>query len=661
MPSHLACRAHAWPRNRFPTFDTMCRSTVQRIREEFRACCEGSGRDARVSAALLAKHLHGLAEVEQKEAGLGVMALKDKQVVALRVCQLMQDMDLRNNGQVGLEEWMHYMLLEEARIPSLKVSLHINKLLKAALQQHPRLLEDLQRMFWAADTSDEGSLSLSDVTEMYRRRLWHFLPSNPKGLMPEALWGTQRPEDLAREVMDAMDLDGSTHLSYAEFIAYCLGRRKQQVTLHFYDVTNGVASAISPWILGHKVDGLWHTGVEVFGKEYYFGGDIFFDTPAATAFGEPLKRTSLGFTLWRQEELHNYIVDDLRPKFNRDVYDVLSNNCNHFADRICVWLTGMHIPEEVVRQPESLMQLRVARMMRPLLNRWLGNLESTSEKAGEAKKDDDTSLRPRPTNCRQAAKPALTPGSLVSIRLASEEKAFGITVAPPQGHDASQQQQQQGCCWVRCLSMHGLNAKGGSHVSMCTDFVELDRLERIDLGKLNADTVYLTALRATISRSVLCLMSEQREDGCRQGLRGGASCGLKPTMSVSPGSMFEDEGMQIVPFEGGDDTPTVSPMESPRRSSPRLKEHADQMELALDDLSVPAEGRLRFEHAGSCTGRRFHCARPGMPRGLRRAEMGLDVHRRGGPPRPKDHDPSKEPPPPEMSEMSEMSEEAHSV
>jgi hypothetical protein len=636
---------------RFPTFDSARRSTIHRIREEFKACCEGSGRDAHVSAALLAKHLHGLAEVEQKEAGFGMMALKDKQVVALRVCQLMQDMDLRNNGQVGLEEWMHYMLLEEARIPSLKVSLQITKLLRAALRQYPRLLEDLQRMFWAADASNEGTLCLSDVTEMYRRRLWHFSPTNPRGLITEADWATRNPEDLARQIMDAMDLNGSSYLSYAEFIAYCLGRRKQPVTLHFYDLTNGAASAISPWVLGHKLDGLWHTGVEVYGKEYYFGGDIFFDTPAATAFGEPLKRTSLGFTLWRQEELHNYIVDELRPMFNRDVYDVVFNNCNHFADRICVWLTGMHIPEEVVHQPESLMQLRVARVMRPLLNRWLGNLESNSEKAGEAKKDDDTSASlPRP-GLPHAAKPALAPGSLVSIRLVMvEEKTFGITVAPPQGHDAlqqqqQQQQQQQPCCWVRYLKMHGLGAKGNSRVSVCTDLVELERLQRIDLGELNTDATYLTALRAMISQSVLCLMSKQKEDG-EPCFRGGASCGLKPTMSVSPGSMFEDEGMQIVPFDGGDDTPTVSPSPSPRHSGPS----ADGTERALDDLSVPVEGRLRFEHAGFCGRRRLQGPRPGISRGPRRTE--LDLHRRGNrpPSRPKEHDPAEEPPPPDMSE-----------
>jgi len=199
--------------------------------------------------------------------------------------------------------------------------------------------------------------------------------------------------------------------------------------------------------------------------------------------------------------------------------------------------------------------------------------------------------------------------------------------------------------------MHGLNGKGGSRVSLCTDFVELDRLERIDLGELNTDTVYLTALRAIISQSVLCLRSKQKEDGCGQGFREGASYGLKPAVSVSLGSMFEHEGMQIVPFEGGHDTPTVSPTESPRRRSPRRKEPADQMmELALDDLSVPAEGRLRFEHASFCdTRRRFHGPRPGMPRGPRRTEMAL----RRPPPRPKEHDPSEEPPPPEMSEMSE--------
>lgn len=43
------------------------------------------------------------------------------------------------------------------------------------------------------------------------------------------------------------------------------------VQLYVYDMTNGVASVMSQMLLGQRIDGIWHTGVVVFGKEWFFG------------------------------------------------------------------------------------------------------------------------------------------------------------------------------------------------------------------------------------------------------------------------------------------------------------------------------------------------------------------------------------------------------
>jgi hypothetical protein len=32
-------------------------------------------------------------------------------------------------------------------------------------------------------------------------------------------------------------------------------------------------------MIGQQVDGIWHTGIVVYGKEYYFGGGISYDSP----------------------------------------------------------------------------------------------------------------------------------------------------------------------------------------------------------------------------------------------------------------------------------------------------------------------------------------------------------------------------------------------
>lgn len=38
------------------------------------------------------------------------------------------------------------------------------------------------------------------------------------------------------------------------------------VTLRVYDLSGGMARQLSPALLGKQIDGIWHTGVLVYGK-----------------------------------------------------------------------------------------------------------------------------------------------------------------------------------------------------------------------------------------------------------------------------------------------------------------------------------------------------------------------------------------------------------
>jgi hypothetical protein len=42
--------------------------------------------------------------------------------------------------------------------------------------------------------------------------------------------------------------------------------------------------------------GIWHTGVVVYGKEYYFGGGICLGMPGKTPYGNPIQTILLGET-----------------------------------------------------------------------------------------------------------------------------------------------------------------------------------------------------------------------------------------------------------------------------------------------------------------------------------------------------------------------------
>lgn len=43
------------------------------------------------------------------------------------------------------------------------------------------------------------------------------------------------------------------------------------VQLYVYDMTNGVAAVMSQMLLGQHIDGIWHTAVIIFGREFFFG------------------------------------------------------------------------------------------------------------------------------------------------------------------------------------------------------------------------------------------------------------------------------------------------------------------------------------------------------------------------------------------------------
>lgn len=69
-----------------------------------------------------------------------------------------------------------------------------------------------------------------------------------------------------------------------------------KVQLHVYDLTGGMAKQMSKSFLGIEIEGVWHTGVVVFGKEYFYGGGICWDTPGKTPYGNPFRTIDLGDT-----------------------------------------------------------------------------------------------------------------------------------------------------------------------------------------------------------------------------------------------------------------------------------------------------------------------------------------------------------------------------
>ena len=110
----------------------------------------------------------------------------------------------------------------------------------------------------------------------------------------------------------------------------------EEVFLHVYDLSAGLGAALSPFLLGKQVGGIWHTGICVYGKEFYFGNGINIDEAGMTPCGVPQQILSLGKT-FVPEELVNDLLLELSATFTPESYSLLHHNCNNFSNEVRKW------------------------------------------------------------------------------------------------------------------------------------------------------------------------------------------------------------------------------------------------------------------------------------------------------------------------------------
>lgn len=127
--------------------------------------------------------------------------------------------------------------------------------------------------------------------------------------------------------------------------------------------------AMSQSILGQRIDGIWHTGIVVFSREYYFGGGIQVSPMGVFANSHQLQPTQMldmGTTTKTQAELGEYLRS-INHLFTQRTYNLITNNCNNFADNICRFLTGHGIPEHIVDLPRIVFSTPGGAMLRPMI------------------------------------------------------------------------------------------------------------------------------------------------------------------------------------------------------------------------------------------------------------------------------------------------------
>lgn len=142
-----------------------------------------------------------------------------------------------------------------------------------------------------------------------------------------------------------------------------------KVLLNVYDLSQGLARQLSTSFLGKAIEGIWHTGIVVYGNEYYFGGGIQSCPEGQTPYGRPWKVVELGITQIPKEVFEDYL-QEISPRYTEQTYSLLRHNCNNFSDEISQFLLGVSIPEFILKLPEEVMNSPMGALIMPMIQQF---------------------------------------------------------------------------------------------------------------------------------------------------------------------------------------------------------------------------------------------------------------------------------------------------
>ncbi|KAL3803859.1 hypothetical protein HJC23_004021 [Cyclotella cryptica] len=148
-----------------------------------------------------------------------------------------------------------------------------------------------------------------------------------------------------------------------------------EVHLAIYDLSMGMARNLSTQFLGpqHTIDIIPHTGLVVYGREYFFGRGIEWCTPEefrASRGIHPVEVKLLGRTTTSRSEFEAWCLEQGRNgMFGVESYDLLSRNCNNFCQEAAIHGLRLSngIPQWILDVPSKFLSSPMGMMMRPIL------------------------------------------------------------------------------------------------------------------------------------------------------------------------------------------------------------------------------------------------------------------------------------------------------
>merc|ERR1711957_72945 len=107
---------------------------------------------------------------------------------------------------------------------------------------------------------------------------------------------------------------------------------------------------MSQMLVGKQIDLVPHTGIVVFGKEYFFGsGPQICNSPGQSVPVPVAQTLIIGETNKSQQELEAHINRVLAIEHSEQNYNLLNHNCNHYANDVAKFLLdGKGLPDNIV-------------------------------------------------------------------------------------------------------------------------------------------------------------------------------------------------------------------------------------------------------------------------------------------------------------------------
>ncbi|CAB1119021.1 unnamed protein product [Ectocarpus sp. CCAP 1310/34] len=208
-----------------------------------------------------------------------------------------------------------------------------------------------------------------------------------------------------------------------------------RVQLALYDLSRGMAKAMSMAILGKQIDGIWHTGIIVYGKEYFFGGGL--QSMPHEQFVQmhggvgPTEYIELGYTDLTQELFEDF-NREVQPRFTAQTYDLMKHNCNTYSNEASQFLLGKGIPEYIVNLPQEVLNSPMGGMLRPLVEQMTTQMNGADPYSALHHLQQQQQLAGAGSGAGAAAsQPTQTPGAAAAAAAEQRAAAAGASAADP--------------------------------------------------------------------------------------------------------------------------------------------------------------------------------------------------------------------------------------